>query len=157
MRLTGVLVACEQYEQKWLMELDDGSGAAIDIIYRNPTPIRAPALRTSNTTAAGLANAGTSTAVGADAAAAQAHGNDLSLGKNVAQEQHAPHGASQPQQQGLDMTGVEVGSVVKVKGTISRFRGVRQIDLKRISTTPSSTFLQYTFPPVQLTVPFSMP
>ena len=39
----------------------------------------------------------------------------------------------------VDMSGIDLGVVVKVKGGIGSYRGERQIDLERISMPPKPT------------------
>ena len=46
--------------------------------------------------------------------------------------------------QSIDLAGVDVGSIVKVKGGIGGFRGVRQMTLERISASPNLLCFEHT-------------
>ncbi|KAI9850166.1 MAG: hypothetical protein M1838_006011 [Thelocarpon superellum] len=84
-RLVGVLVAFDAYDTRWVMELDDSSGATISIICFAPS-------------------------AKADEATEKEKKEDVP-----------------------DLRGIDLGSVVKVKGTVGEYRDTRQMVLKRIS------------------------
>ena len=43
----------------------------------------------------------------------------------------------------IDMGGIDLGCVVKVKGGINEFRGEKQVTLERISMTSAPSLLSY--------------
>ncbi|KAI9699967.1 MAG: hypothetical protein M1836_002501 [Candelina mexicana] len=117
-KLVGVLVGFDDFtNEKWgFMELDDGSGATIEIKWAKPPPL--PALA-------------------ADKGNELLDGQEGIKGHTVTKEadiktpkQEIKNSAGER----IDINGIDLGSVVKVKGTIDSFRGVRQIVLQRIST-----------------------
>ena len=113
-----------------MMELDDGSGAVIDVIYRKEQPIPAVFSVTPGDVdrAAGKNISARNAATPAGTVGTSLVEHDT---RSWSPEQEAQ--VTTPGPQGLDMTGFKVGKVVKVKGTVSVFRGSRQIDLKRLS------------------------
>ncbi|KAI9841374.1 MAG: hypothetical protein M1837_000757 [Sclerophora amabilis] len=62
-------------------------------------------------------------------------------GRDLNHDTHQPRGDGRTlrAQSVPDLTGVDLGAVVKVKGGVGTFRGARQIILKRISIVPSTT------------------
>lgn len=104
-RLVGVIIALDLYPTRWIALLDDSSGATIEITCGRPTPT--PTAQNANNTS--LAQSSTSLC-GSDAPSrgVTATGHDIDLG------------------------GVDVGTVVKVKGGIGSFREMRQMSLERI-------------------------
>lgn len=102
------------------MQLDDSSGTTIEVTCGRPT-----ASASTNNTTAEISNPTTD-------------------GKTV-----KDGGANDKRQTGvtatgrtIDLTGVDVGAVVKVKGGIGMFRGAKQVQLERICTFRPS-FLHY--------------
>ena len=145
-RLTGVVVSCEKHENVWVMELDDGSGAVINVVYRKEQPIHAVPSRTAghlNRAAGRNINAGNAaTAPETVGTTPLEHGTRSRLHEQEAQ-------VAIPGPQGVDMAALEVGKVVKVKGTVSVYWGNRQIDLKRMSmdTSPELKSCFSLYPP----------
>ncbi|KAL8969544.1 MAG: hypothetical protein Q9197_004282 [Variospora fuerteventurae] len=110
-RLVGLIVALDVYPNRLTMTLDDSSGLTIDVFCRKATSAAAaPAV--SNTTVE------CSAAITHNHDAKPAHG-DLIFTTNEGYK--------------VDLEGFDIGSVVKVKGGISEFRGEKQITLERIS------------------------
>lgn len=109
-RLVGVIVAFDIFPTRWIMVLDDSSGATIEVTCGRST-IPGPMNKREGSTGSvngatfGNGNLGTSDAslVGTTA-----------TGRTV------------------DLSGVDVGVVVKAKGGISVFRGQKQMVLERI-------------------------
>ncbi|CAF9912421.1 hypothetical protein IMSHALPRED_000311 [Imshaugia aleurites] len=102
-RLVGVIVALDLFPTRWIALLDDSSGALIEITCGRPAP--APTARNENPTS--LAQGWTGLDVCSKGVTA--------TGRDV------------------DLSGVDVGTVVKVKGGVGSFRDVRQMLLERIS------------------------
>ena len=97
-RLVGVIVAFDEYPNRWIFQLDDSSGATVEVTCPRtvtPTTGTTPAEREESR----LRSLRSKTISGND----------------------------------IDMTGIDLGRVVKVKGGIGEFRGERQITLERIS------------------------
>ena len=102
-RLVGVIVAFEAHPNRFVMILDDSSGANIEI-----TCARAQPNNPDRTTTA-------------DADDAPSEEKSDMIGKTA-------KGFT------VDLTGVDLGTVVKVKGGIGLFRGERQMTLERLCT-----------------------
>lgn len=98
-RLVGVIVSFDDYEKRWIMLVDDSSGATLEI-----SCAKAPAKDKD------------------------ANANELGNGNGTGDSQ-----GTSASWIGVDLSGVDVGSVVKVKGGIGEFRGVKQMTLERIS------------------------
>ncbi|KAL8797171.1 MAG: hypothetical protein Q9195_000638 [Heterodermia aff. obscurata] len=96
--LVGVVVAFDVYEHRFIMLLDDSSGANIEVTCGRPqeqnadTKLDAPSTKTIRNAMMGKTTQGNT----------------------------------------VDLTGVDVGSVIKIKGSIGTFRGTRQIQLERL-------------------------
>ncbi len=114
------------------MDFDDGSGATIVLKWPKPTPVRT--LASDQGDGALQSNQGTR-----DEAITKGVGvkEVVAAFKNSAGEC-------------IDLSGIDLGSVVKVKGTIGLFRGVRQIGLERISMCSFRNFFASCYPPVRL-------
>jgi len=96
--LVGVIVAFDTFnEKRWLMTLEDGSGATIEVVYPKPWIQHA--------------DKGTAT-----------------LGPDVEQTRQ-----KEDEDDTLDMTAIDIGTVVKAKGTLDTFWGTRQLKLERIA------------------------
>lgn len=100
-RLVGVIVAFDEFPTRWIMLLDDSSGALIEVTCGRP----------QNTTTSpndhNIRSAG--------------------LGKpTIAMEGVTSTGRP------IDLSGIDIGTVVKVKGKIGSFRGEKQMHLERI-------------------------
>ena len=106
-RLVGVIVALDLYPTRWIALLDDSSGATIEITCGRP----APASTTQNTNAASLAEDRSTGVGGLDASSCK---GVTATGRDV------------------DLSGMDIGTVVKVKGGVGSFRDVRQMLLERI-------------------------
>ena len=98
MRLTGVIVAMDEFYNRVCITIDDGSGATIEATCLAPPRPEATA------TVAAIA---------------------------VSTERAADDAMVSPD--GPKLRGVDVGKVVKVKGGIKEFRGVRQVAMKAIA------------------------
>ena len=111
-RLVGVIVALDLYPTRWIALLDDSSGATIEITCGLPAP--SPTTRRD-------ANATSLAEVSTNLSASDAFTKGVTAtGRDV------------------DLSGVDIGTVVKVKGGVGSFREARQMLLERIcrSTTP---------------------
>ena len=97
--LVGVVVAFDAFEYRFIMMLDDSSGANIEITCK----------RTKEQNADTKVNAPSTT-------------------QNIKN----PMLGITAQGNTVDLTGVDVGSVIKIKGSIGTFREVRQIQLERL-------------------------
>ncbi|KAF6230357.1 hypothetical protein HO133_004699 [Letharia lupina] len=105
-RLVGVIVAVDLYPTRWIALLDDSSGATIEITCGRPAPTPTAPNANSTSLAEGSAGLGRLDAFDKGVTA---------TGRDV------------------DLSGVDIGSVVKVKGGVGLFREVRQMLLERIS------------------------
>ena len=103
-RLVGVIVAYEESRYRWIIIIDDSSGATIEVTCpRHPTSDdTGPPVITGN-------------AIGENGSS-----RGSSIGTTITGNT-------------IDMSGIDLGSVVKVKGGIGEFRGEKQITLERIS------------------------
>lgn len=99
-RLVGVIIAVDIYPTRWIMSLDDSSGATIEITCGRQKPVQS-ALPAQHASTASFPNAPT--------------------------EGHTATGVR------IDLRGIDIGSVVKLKGGIGSFRGEKQILLERVS------------------------
>ena len=109
MRLVGIIVAFDEYPNRWILQLDDSSGSTIEVTC--PRTV--------------LPNVGT-TVLGREETRLQSLQSKTILGNDI------------------DMTGIDLGIVVKVKGGLNVFRGEKQITLERISmeiADPASNLL----------------
>jgi hypothetical protein len=114
-RLVGVVVAVDEFPTVWVYTLDDGSGVNIEATCAAPPPKRLPLPVTGNTNApAPVVPAGKDNASGKD-------------GKKDGE----PKQIISPD--GLDLTNIDVGSVVKMKGIVIVFREQMKIRLKAIT------------------------
>lgn len=101
----GVIIAVDVFPNRWVMLLDDSSGATIELTCRRENP-SVP----TNRVAALPEN-------GMDARAVTSKVNQVGLtgsGRTV------------------DLGGIDIGTVVKVKGGIGVFRGEKQVIIERI-------------------------
>ncbi|KAI9811247.1 MAG: hypothetical protein M1827_005579 [Pycnora praestabilis] len=110
-RLVGVLVAVEEYPQRWILTLDDSSGATIDVVCGKPQNPNANANTKPDPTVIGDLNSKEKELVQAQCTQGISH-----IGCTV-----------------LDFKDIDIGSVVKVKGSIGTYWGARQVMLERIS------------------------
>jgi hypothetical protein len=110
--IVGIVVAFDDHDRFWVFTVDDSSGATIDVTYRKP-----------------------------EKAKEQDEHESVRLNRNAALPQAATVEANSDQDDGTlegastcleVLSRVDVGSVVKIKGTISAFRSVRQIALERL-------------------------
>ena len=102
-RLVGVVVAFDEFPQRWIMLLDDGSGAVIEVTCgRPPSQHNTTSPSDYNIPIAGVAK------------------------PTIPLEGVTSTGRP------IDLNGIDVGTVVKVKGKIGSFRGERQMHLERI-------------------------
>ena len=110
--VTGVVVAFDDHERVWVFTIDDSSGATIDVTCRKPEK-----LKEEN-----------------DVKSAQYNGNaGLAQATTVeASKKQDDSTADEADTRVEVLLRIEIGSVVKVKGTVSNFRSVRQIALERL-------------------------
>ena len=102
-RLVGVIVAFDEFPQRWIMLLDDNSGAVIEVTCgRPPSQHKTTSPSDYNIPSAGVAEP------------------TISL-EGVTSTGHP-----------IDLNGIDIGTVVKVKGKIGSFRGDKQMHLERI-------------------------
>ena len=113
--VAGVVAAFDDHEYFWVFTVDDSSGATIDVTCRKPENVKEQ-------------NDGKSAQYNDNAELAQAATvesseklDDSSVDEAIALVEV--------------LSRIEIGSVVKVKGTISNFRSVRQIALERLEIT----------------------
>lgn len=104
----GVIVAFDVFPTRWIMLLDDSSGATIALTCGREVP------SVSTVEVAALPIPGTGAA-------------DISSGvKKTKQTGLTATGRT------VDLSGIDIGTVVKVKGGIGIFRGEKQVILERI-------------------------
>lgn len=121
-QVIGVVVAVEEYFDKfWLFTVDDSSGATIDVTCPRPEKKHEghgssrPALNTTG---------------------------DVQKQKDDGAE-HDPHPDSDPDHELLllqsTISRLDIGTAVQAKGTLTTFRGTRQLSLLRLSIIPSTS------------------
>ncbi|KAI9838354.1 MAG: hypothetical protein M1819_005622 [Sarea resinae] len=120
--LVGVIIALEAYELRTIITLDDSSGMTIDMI--------CPTIAPRNI--ASTAHDSTTNATGPARHAAGAI-------DRVKETQAANSGHAGGEDACRDLTGYDIGSVIEVTGTLSCFRGTRQLDPRRISLLRSTS------------------
>ena len=103
------------YPTRWIALLDDSSGATIEITCGRPAPT--PTTQTANPTSR------------ADDAAGVSMPGPSSKGITATRRD-------------VDLSGVDIGTVVKVKGGVGSFRDVKQVLLERICTSRGSFLRQ---------------
>lgn len=117
--IVGIVVALDDHDRFWLFTVDDSSGATIDVTYRKPNKaeeqVEHRCIQQDGNDA--LAKVRTVNAC-------NNHDDDDTLNEARACVEVLSH--------------IDVGSVVKVKGTISAFRSVRQIALERLEIVPDT-------------------
>ena len=102
-RLVGVIVAFDEFPTRWILLLDDSSGALIEVTCGRPQPPNTTtSLNDHNIPSAGMAKS------------TMALEGVTSTGRPI------------------DLSGIDIGTVVKVKGKIGTFRGEKQMHLERI-------------------------
>ena len=102
-RLVGVIVAFDEFPTRWIMLLDDNSGALIEVTCGRPSP-------RNNTTSSNVHNIPSA---------------------DVAEPTISLEGVTSTGRP-VDLDGIDIGTVVKVKGKIGSFRGEKQMHLERI-------------------------
>lgn len=110
--MVGVVVALDDYDRYRVFTVDDSSGATIDVSYRKPEQVKEQD----------------------ENSYAQLNGN-VALPKAAAAEASSTKGDGTPDEANAlveVVSRVDIGSVVKVKGTINTFRSVRQMTLERL-------------------------
>ncbi|KAL8945227.1 MAG: hypothetical protein Q9211_000237 [Gyalolechia sp. 1 TL-2023] len=107
-RLVGVIVAFDVYPNRVTMTLDDSSGLTIEVFCRK----EANAAPVTHTTV-------------------DRHG-EIKL-NNICDKENVGDVYTTNEGYKVSLRGIDVGSVVKVKGGISEFRGEKQLTLERIS------------------------
>jgi hypothetical protein len=133
-RLVGVLVALEEYERRWLMALDDGSGAVVEVVCFKPWQTQEKTMATTTTAQQKAAAARTAAAAAVDKNEKKNNQKRKKKGEEEEEEdEEKGKGKDDEEEEIPDLSGIDLGSVVKVKGRVSRFRDIRQVILKRIS------------------------
>ncbi|MCJ1372468.1 hypothetical protein MMC20_003693 [Loxospora ochrophaea] len=119
-RLVGVLVAFDEYPNRWVMILDDGSGETIEIVCAKQQNASTPAV--------------------ADHTAATEQGSSSTRCPSTSTPTLTAPSRIGRTATGyeVDMSRIDLGSVVKVKGGIGEFRGAKQITLERINLIPTT-------------------
>jgi len=107
-RLVGVIVAFDVFPTRWIMVLDDSSGSTIEVTCGRS------AARVSMEKGVAIKDA---TSLGGVTCA----GEDSQIGTTATGRT-------------IDLKGVDVGAVVKIKGGIGTFRGEKQLVLERLCT-----------------------
>ena len=121
-RLVGVIVALDLYPTRWIALLDDSSGATIEITCgRPPPPAPNPHYGNNN-------NNNTRSVIASDAITGLHQSKAFCPGVTATGRD-------------VDLSGVDIGTVVKVKGGVGSFREVRQMLLERICTSINNHFL----------------
>ena len=114
-QVVGVVVSCDDYHERWIIGVDDSSGATIELTCAKPQ----------------LKN---------DALTKDTQG--VERDEQRVRRERATHSAPDldPEVVGLQsvLAKLDVGTVVQAKGTLSTFRHVRQISLKRIKIVPDT-------------------
>ena len=116
--IAGVVVAFDDYERFWLFTVDDSSGTTVDVTCRKPEKVKEQN----------------------DSKSAQYNG-----GRGLAQATML-ESSKKPDDRTTNevdvrvevLSRIDIGTVVKVKGTISIFRSVRQITLERLEIMPET-------------------
>ncbi|KAI4150913.1 MAG: hypothetical protein L6R39_002127 [Caloplaca ligustica] len=107
-RLVGVIVAFDIYPNRATMTLDDSSGSTIDLFCRKEVTNNVSAVNTT----------------------VDSHGAiTLNGGWKPRDDEHT---YTTNEGYKVNLQGIDIGSVVKVKGGISEFRGDKQVTLERI-------------------------
>jgi hypothetical protein len=120
--VVGIVVGFDDHERFWLFTVDDSSGATVDVTCRKPENVKEQ-------------NEGSSTRPNSNAALAQDAAVKARKGKN----QGRNDATTDETDARLEvLSRVDLGSVVKVKGTITTFRSVRQIALERLEIVPDT-------------------
>ncbi|MCJ1225882.1 hypothetical protein MMC12_002531 [Toensbergia leucococca] len=119
--LTGLIVAVDAYPTRWIIVLDDSSGATIEVTCAREKPDAVPATKD---------------------------------GKELASEKMMGVTATG---RTIDMSGIEVGAVVKVKGGIGQWREEKQVELERISAFPPPLPFHTTPIPTKKSTPEQFP
>jgi hypothetical protein len=117
--IVGIVVAFDNHDRFWLFTVDDSSGATIDVTCRKPDKAEEPD----------------------EHRPIQQNGNDaLTQAATGKARNNNDDGSLQETSASMDvLSRIGVGSVVKVKGTISTFRSVRQIALERLEIVPDTS------------------
>jgi hypothetical protein len=110
--VAGVVVAFDDYKRLWVFTVDDSGGATIDVTRRKPEKVKEQNDKKSAQYNGSLALARATTVE------ARKEQDDATVDAADARMETPSR--------------IDIGSVVKVKGTIGTFRSVRQIALERI-------------------------
>ncbi len=114
--IVGVIVAFDEYFDKfWLFTIDDSSGSTIDVTCRKPP----------------------------QEVKARVDGQDPTVAPDVKPNKDKVEGLddgnNEEDARNAMMAHLDIGRVVRVKGTIKTFRNVRQIQLERITLIPDTS------------------
>lgn len=101
----GVIVALDIFPTRWIMILDDSSGTTIEITCARPRPQGLTLLK-----------------------------EDPSGLTKTSAIPDAPTEGTTATGRRIDLKGIDIGTVVKVKGGIGSFRGEKQMHLEKICT-----------------------
>lgn len=122
-RLVGVVVALDVYPARWIMLLDDSSGATIEVTCARPAPVNSKNGITEP-----------NVPISADGRAAVDGFASKTIGLTATGRT-------------MDLSGIDTGAVVKVKGGLGMFRGQKQVMLERICTTNTPFLSSLSRPP----------
>lgn len=121
-----MVVARTEITKRTILTLDDGSGANIDVCVLHSDPKDSEKTRAASSPAPGIANA--------EPDVPTSHDN---LGQNTDTKSQAPlmqtEHVSATDRTILDITSLRPGTTVRVKGTLSRFRAMMQLNLERFT------------------------
>jgi hypothetical protein len=120
--VVGIVVGFDDHERFWLFTVDDSSGATVDVTCRKPENVKEQ-------------NEDSSARPNSNAALAQDAAAEARKGKNQGRNDAATDETNARLEV---LSRVDLGSVVKVKGTITTFRSVRQIALERLEIVPDT-------------------
>lgn len=122
-RLVGVVVALDFIPNRWLIQLDDYSGATIEL-----TCLHQMAVASTTDGKTDLSDQALLTS------------RKTNINSDNGREERKQIGVTATGRT-VDLTGVDVGAVVKVKGGVGLFRGEKQILLERICTCRGIFFI----------------
>lgn len=148
-------MALEIYEKRWVAVLDDSSGVTIELTCarrraavkagsKKPTSNDDTGDKKKNRTTIGI---GTGIGIASKQAADIHQRTSLNIPQQIENQKDEAHEEEEEEEEvgmtatgrPLILTGFDVGSIVKAKGGISTFRGVKQITLERLTPIRSTT------------------
>lgn len=123
--MVGVVVARTEITKRTILTLDDSSGATIDVCVLHSDPKERDQTQPDNTHASGISTAAKPEASSSLDGPAQT----VSTRTQLMQTEHV----SATDRTILDITCLQPGATVKIKGTLSRFRATMQLNLERFT------------------------